>query len=993
MEIKLQRAVRAALGLSASALVVLSTTAANAQEGQVEEVVVTGSRLNTNSNLDAPNPVLNISAEEIDNRGTVRVEDLTNVLPQVFAGQASEVSNGATGTATLNLRGLGSIRTLVLIDGRRLPYGSPQTASPDLNLIPTQMIERVEIVTGGASAVYGSDAVGGVANFILRKDFEGVEFESQGGFYQAGNDDDLFRNVLEAGSQPVPDGGIDGREIFGSMIIGANTPDDRGNVTAFINYQSLNEITQDNRIYSACALGVAEGPESFDGLGCVGSANFRLFGGPGGFTFQEESGEIVPFAGGPSQTYNFGPLNYFQRPIERFQIYTRAHYDITDNIEVFADLSYINTSTDAQIAPSASFGIGAYSINCDNPFIQSNDGISLLDVFGCTPEDVAAGNDVSGITASHRNVEGAPRNSNIDLTTWRTVGGFRGTFADNFDFEVFGQFARTLLTDIATNDFVISNLQDAFFAVEDENGNVVCRSGNTGCVPYNIFQRGPGGTSLVSQDSLDYILGPSIVTGETQQIIFGGNVQTDLGEFGVKSPFADGGVGLLMGVEYREDRLDSQPDVISQTPGGGFTGVGGASLEVSGEVEVAEFYSETQIPLISGAVLAEELTLRAGYRFSEYTTKGNDTAGGFDTNSYFASLSWAPVEDVRFRAQYQRAIRAPNVIELFTGQDQGLTALSQTGGLFDPCSTANPVATLEQCVRTGVTPEQYGTGQIIDVISGQSGSITGGNPNLQPEVSDTYTLGFVFTPSFLPGFSLAFDYFDISLDETITGGIPSQTILNECLNTGSDVFCDLIQRDANGTLNSGTPGTGFTQTNLNIANLSTNGFDIQMIYDMDLNMVGLDGWSVTFDYAMTYLNSLSTVPFPGADEVECVGLFAGQCGTPNPEYRHRMLATWNTPYPLSFTTTWRFFGATDNDNGVGSGAPVDDELESRNYLDLSANYSFGDQLSLRAGILNVTGVQPPVTTALGPPLGNGNTAPTVYDATGRFFFFGAQSRF
>ncbi|MEO0972225.1 MAG: TonB-dependent receptor [Pseudomonadota bacterium] len=980
--------------MSASAMVVMSMPAI-AQDEEVEEVVVTGSRLNTNSNLQAPNPVLQISSEEIDSRGTVRVEDLTNVLPQVFAGQASEVSNGATGTATLNLRGLGSIRTLVLIDGRRLPFGSSTSSSADLNLIPTQMIERVEIVTGGASAVYGSDAIGGVANFILRKDFEGVEFESQGGFYQAGNNSDTFRTVLEVSGQPVPDSTIDGREIFGSMILGANTPDDRGNVTVFINYQSLNEITQDNRVESACALSqAADGPTSFNNLTCAGSANFRLFGGPGGFFFQEESGEIVPFAGGAAQTYNYGPLNYFQRPVERFQIYTRAHYDLTDNIEVFADLSYVNNASDAQIAPSASFGIGAYSINCDNPLIQGTPGTDLATgVFGCTPDQIANGEDVTGITASHRNVEGGPRNSNIDLTTWRTVGGVRGTFLDNFDFEAFGQFARTLQTRIATNDFIVNNLQEAFFAVDDGNGNVVCRSGTPGCVPYNIFQRGPNGESLVSQDSLDFILGPGVVNGESQQIVFGANIQTDLGEYGVQSPLADGGVGILMGVEYREDSLDSNPDAISQLPDGGFTGVGGPTLEVAGEVEVAEFYSEVQIPLVSGAFLAEELTLRSGYRFSEYTNKGNGVASGFDTNSYFASLSWAPHEDFRVRAQYQRAIRAPNVIELFTGQAQGLTSLSQTDGLFDPCSTANPVASFEQCARTGVTADQFGTGQIIDVISGQTGNITGGNPDLAPEVSDTYTLGFVFTPSFIPGFSLAFDYFDIQLDEAISAGIPAQTILDECLATGNPVFCDLIQRDANGTLNSGSTGTGFTQTNLNLASLTTSGFDIQMLYDVDLDLIGLDGWSVTFDYAMTYLIDDSFTSFPGAEEVECAGFFAGSCGTPSAEYRHRMLATWQTPYPLSFTTTWRFFGETDNFTGTEQLASIDNQLERRQYLDLSANYSFGEKLSLRAGILNVTGNEPPVTTALGPPLGNGNTAPTVFDATGRFFFFGATSRF
>ncbi|MGK7296817.1 MAG: TonB-dependent receptor domain-containing protein, partial [Candidatus Wenzhouxiangella sp. M2_3B_020] len=958
-------------------------------DADIERIVVTGSRLMTNPNVQAPNPVLTVGQEEIEARGTVRIEDLTNQLPQVFAAQASEVSNGATGTAQLDLRGLGPIRTLVLIDGRRLPFGDSSTSAPNLDLVPTQLVERLDIVTGGASAVYGSDAVAGVANFILKRDFEGIEVDVQGSFNQAGNESTFFENVLAAGDQPIPGSVTDGRGINIALTMGANTGDGRGNATVFFNYENLNAITQDNRVISACAMSAASGDTSFGGVGCVGSSNFRRFANfaDGGDVFQLESGEFVDFAGGPAQTFNFGPFNFFQRPRERFQIYAKSHYELTDDIEAFADLTFMNTSSDAQIAPSASFGF--WSINCDNPLIQGSDsdGDSLYDVFGCTGSEDITGN----IFASHRNVEGAPRNSNLDNTAWRTIGGLRGTLFDEFDFEVFGQFSRTMDTDISENDFIIENVQDAFFVVEGPDGNPVCRSGNAGCVPYNIFQRGPNGESLVSQAALDYIEGVGITTGETEQMVFGGNIQTDLGRYGIQSPMADDGVGFLIGGEYREDSLVAKPDEISQQPDGGFTGVGGPTLPVSGEIRVSEFYAETQIPLVSDAPFIEQLAIGGAYRYSDYTTDGNNVENSFTTDTYHVFANWSPIEDLRLRGQFQRAVRAPNVIELFTPQGTNLPNLT-TGpnGFFDPCAGPNPAASQAACANTGVSASQYGN--VPDVISGQTQSITGGNPNLQPEESDTITIGAIVTPEAIPGLSISVDYFDIEVQDAIQAGIPAQTILDQCLATGDPAFCGLITRDAGGSLIAGTPGVGFQQTNINIATLETNGVDFQVVYDLDLWDLGLeDMGSVRLDYASTWLDELSTTPFPGGDPIQCAGEHAGSCRIPSPEYRHRMLNTWTTPWDFTVDLTWRFFSSTDNNAGSDVNPTIDREIDTVQYLDLAVRYDFTDEIQFRAGVNNVFGEQPPVITSAGPPEGNGNTYPTLFD-TGRFFFFGATYR-
>jgi len=952
-----------------------------------DAIVVTGTRIRVNPNLEGAAPVLTVDAEEITARGTVRIEDLTNQLPQVFAGQAGEVSNGASGTATLNLRGLGAVRTLVLIDGRRLPYGSSVISAPNLDLVPTQLVERVDILTGGASAVYGSDAIGGVANFILKDDFEGVELDVQGGFAQTGNDIDFFENVLRAGNQPIPDAVIDGEEYTITGIIGTNTADGRGNVTVYAQYDKRRAITQDDRVFSACAIGGSDGDTSFGGAGCVGSANFRLFGNEV-FAFQQEDGTLTEFQGGPAETFNFGPFNFFQRPNERYTIYAKGQYELTDNLEVFLDASYVDNSSDAQIAPSASFGFGAYSINCDNPLIADNDGVSFYDVFGCSEEDIEEGNDVSGITASHRNVEGGPRNSRLDNSAFRIVTGLRGDFADAvWAYEVFGQYAETSDQSTSTNDFIVANLQQAFFAVEDEDGNIVCRDQSGGCVPYNIFQRGPNGESLVTQEALDFLQGVGIIIGETSQLVAGANVQADLGDYGLASPFGEDGIAFVAGVEYREDTLDRTPDEISQVPGGGFTGVGGATLPVSGSVEVYEAYTELLVPLVQDRPFFRELTLSGQYRYSDYTAEGNMTTNSFSTDAYGASLTWKPVDSLTLRGQYQRAVRAPNVIELYTGQDVGLPNLNQDSdtGLFDPCATANPSASFEQCARTGVTQAQYGN--IVDVISGQTQGITGGNPELDPEVSDTFTAGAVFQPNFDPNLIISVDYFDITVEDYIAAGIGAQTILDNCLETGDAAFCDLLTRDASGSLNSGTPGVGFLLTNINIAELTTSGIDAQVNYRL-----GLGTSDLVFDYAGTYLISNDFIPFPGGDPIDCAGFLNNDCVVAvNPEYRHRALVTWESPFDFDATLTWRHFGGTNNEPSESS-PEIDNNFPARNFMDIAVFYDFNEAVTLRGGILNFLNETPPISASSGPPLGNGNTYPTVYD-TGRQFFAGLNVRF
>ena len=948
----------------------------------VEEIIVTGSRLQSNPNLAGAVPVLSVSGEEADLRGNVRIEDFVNILPQVFAGQASEVSNGASGTATLNLRGLGSGRTLVLINGRRLPYGSSAITSANLDLIPTQMVERVDIVSGGASAVYGSDAISGVANFVLKDDFEGVEIGGQYLSNYAANDGGFWDQVLEVSGQPVPGSATDGEESTFYAMIGTNTADGKGNVTMFATYEDRAAITQQARLSSGCALGQSSSTLSYGGFTCFGSANYRLFGGPGGYRFQEADGNIIAYAGGPLQTFNYGPFNFFQRPSERYQLHASGNYEISDTLSAFADMGYTTNVSDAQIAPTASFGIGAYSVNCANPYIQSNSGLSLLDTFGCTADDVAANTIVSGITASHRNVEGGPRNSRLENSAMRFVGGFEGTIGGTWDWTAFGQISKTKDESISTNDFVVANLQQALFAVTDANGNVVCMDQSSGCVPYNPFQRSSSGGTMITQEQIDFIHGIGIVSGSTEQLIFGADIQANLGDYGISLPTTDAGIGVLVGMEMRTDKLDARPDEISQVPGGGFTGVGGADLPVKGEVEAMEFFAEVEVPVLVGEPMAEELTVRAQARTSSYDVSGNDTIGSFDTDAYGMSVSWSPTSDVRFRAQYQRAVRAPNVIELFTGINTGLPNLSPAGTnsegvqLFDPCASNAPILSLDICQRTGVTAANYGN--ILDVISGQTQSLTGGNPGLQPEESDTMTLGVVLTPSMVDGLEVSIDYFNIEVDDAVASGIPAQVTLDNCLATGDAAFCNLITRSASGSLAAGTTGVGFSQQNINIASLETSGIDVQAMYGFSVGEYG----DMTVDYAGTFLDKLYSVPFPGADAIPCAGNFGNNCALgagSNPEYRHRVNLTWATNMPgVDVVAVWRHFGETDNDD---TGDTLETTMDAVNYIDVVGMYQATEAMSLKVGVLNLFGEEPPVYSGAGPALGNGNTYPTTYDTS------------
>ncbi|WP_300376527.1 TonB-dependent receptor [Henriciella sp.] len=968
-----------------------------AQEDEVarqETVVVTGSLIPSSGNLVATSPVTEIGAEEFDIRGSLKAEDLVNTLPQAFGAQGSNLANGGTGTASINLRGLGSSRTLVLMNGRRLPYGSLNIAAPDVNSIPTQMVERVDVLTGGASATYGSDAISGVVNFVMNDDFEGFRIDSNYSFYQHNNDGEL-QGLLEEYSSinpsqfRVPSGStVDGEAVDITIMAGGDFDNGRGHVSAYAGYQNVNEILQGDRDYSQCALGTRADGTQFD---CVGSGtnqftNLLSLGGtlPDGSwgRVNPDTGEFIP-RNFTSDTFNFNPFNHFQRPNEKYNFGTFINYDITDNIEAYGEFMFIQNETNSQIAPSGVFGYGVAGgdggLNCDNPFFSDQQ----RDYIGCTglAPDAVVG--VGDYLALRRNVEGGPRNNDIRHQTFRNVIGIRGELEDtSVGYDLYASFSKVVRSETYNNDLSIRKLTNALYAVPDGAGGVACNinvdadptNDDPSCAPYDIWSgNGP------SQAALDYVVSPLNRNGDTTQTVISGKMFGSMSDWGISSPMAAEAPGWAFGAEYRRDTIDSNPDAAFQSGDG--AGQGGPTNAIAGAQNVVDVFAELDVPLVQERPGVYDLNLDLAYRKSFYDN--------FDTDAYKVGLGYAPTTDIRFRGSFQRSVRAANIFELFS--PQSITLFDLDDG--DPCGGPNPTFTQAQCANTGLDPANYGSVALINP-AGQYNTLAGGNPDLQPEESDTYTVGFVATPSFIDGLTLSVDYFDIEVEGYINT-VPQEVSLQQCGLTGDSFFCSLVNRGAGGTL--WASQTGFvTATNVNTGSLATSGFDIQGNYTYDAGNAGM----FNFDYVGTILESLEVQSLPDASVTppfDCAGMYAGRCQTnfgtgANPEYRHKASVTW-APVggKLSVTGTWRYYAEVTQDNADPD--PINAKLDEQNYLDLSGRYQLLENMSVRAGVNNITDEDPPLSSVVGTAPGNGNTYPQVYDSFGRYVFLGATLDF
>ncbi|WP_205598286.1 TonB-dependent receptor [Caulobacter sp. 17J65-9] len=963
--------------------------------GEVEEIVVTGSRI-PRKNLTSVSPVTTLGQEEIELTGTTRIEDLVNQLPQAFANQGGSISNDATGTATVDLRNLGPTRTLVLVDGRRLPGGTPggtsaEDIAPDLNQIPAQLVKRIEVVTGGASAVYGSDAVAGVVNFIMNDSFEGLQLDAQYDWYQHNNDNGI-QGLLRDSDVPVPGDRSDGATTNLTGIMGIRSNDGRGSMQLYAGYRNVEAITQANRDFSSCALGTNDAGTAFT---CAGSATSV----PGFFqpvdaatslpvgdplTIDSATGNTFRPFDFDTDLFNFQPLNFFQRPDTRYTFGGFGSYTVNDQAEVYAQLMFMDDHTQAQVAPSGLF-ISQFAVPCDNPLLSADQVAAMCTATGVVDTDpLAPGNQgLAQVQIGRRNVEGGGRLDDLRHTSYRGVVGVRGDLNPDWNYDIYAQYGSVVFAENFRNDFSLSRSRRALDVVADPiTGAPVCRSvldgSDPACVPYNIFQTGG-----VTQAALDYLQVPGFQEGSTTQQVINASISGDLTALGVKFPWATGGVQVAFGTEYRYEAMDLKTDAAFTS--GDLTGQGGPVIGVSGSFDVYDLFFEATVPIMEEQPWAQELSLDLGYRWSNYST-------GINTDTYKIGPNWAPTQDFRLRASYQRAVRAPNVRELFATQAVGLFDMNS-----DPCAGATPTFTLAQCVNTGVTAAQYGL--IADNPAGQFNALFGGTSNLGPESSDTWSAGIVFTPSFLPGLNGSIDWFDIDVDGVI-GFVAPDLALRQCGLTGDAFFCDRINRGAGGSL--WVDPNGFVSAvNENLGSIKTSGVDVNVNYRFDLDTIWEGGpGDVTINFVGTWLDKFEVEPVPGLGTYDCAGLYGPTCGAPLPEWRNKLWIVWNTPWNVDASLSWRYIGEVtldglDNNPLLNDpNAPtVDRKLDSQNYIDIAGSWDVEDNFTLRFGVNNLFDQDPPISSSVGVGSGNGNTFPQVYDALGRHFFIGLTANF
>jgi outer membrane receptor protein involved in Fe transport len=681
----------------------------------------------------------------------------------------------------------------------------------------------------------------------------------------------------------------------------------------------------------------------------------------------------------------------------------------------------------AQIAPSGDFG-NTLTVNCDNPLLTANqlamicDNENLINGFlGDFPLAVNASynpnrgapaidfiDPITGNTYNkaffqllRRNVEGGPRRNNLHYATFRGVLGSKGDLGSAWSYDAYYSYGRVNYDQTYENEFSAARLTRALDVVTDTRptsptfGQPICRSvldnSDANCVPYNVFT--PGG---VTDAAVDYLSATGLQNGRTSEQIAHADFTGLLGEYGVKTPWAEDGVAINIGTEYRRERLELVVDNAFAT--GDLTGQGAPTLPIKGSFRVIEFFGEAQAPIVQRSFI-HDLTLTAGYRRSYYETSGG---GNFDTNTYKIGLEFAPIQDIRFRAGYNRAVRAPNIQELFATQFVGLS------GSTDPCAgaaivlPANPTAAQAGryygCLAQGMNNGDSTPGN----PAGQYNGYLGGNPDLQPEKATTKTVGVILQPSFIPRLALTIDWFSIKLDDAIQG-FGANAILQDCVANATATFtpdsCALVERDAGGSI--WLTSQGFVR-NLptNIGGLHTKGFEFNGNYSHRLGGLG----NLSASLVGTWLRKFET-DNGLTQPYDCVGYYGSTCGIPAPEWRHKARMTLNTPQGVGVSLQWRYTGSvkadSTSDNPSLSGPlPTDPgiKIDAQSYFDLATTFTFGDHYNFRLGVNNIFDRMPPMTTSGSSsragsnqcPTGpcNGNTWPAVYDALGRYIYAG-----
>ena len=923
------------------------------------EVIVTGTRIRK-PNATSASPVISLDQQELTFGGMFNLEDALNRLPQVRA-DSTQFQNGSDidGRAKVNLRNLGWQRTLVLLDGQRL---LPVQAI-DLNIIPSALVRRVDVLTGGASSTYGSDAVAGVINFVLDKHFDGVQISGSYGAFEHVNDASDIRTALaQYPNIKVPGKTAwDGRRRDINIAAGKTFAGGRGTISAFADYRKQDPVLWSARDYSACRLA-----DNGTGLGCAVNKFYSEYG-----TFipndGASAGSTLHLARDGSQTFVSGDDAYafntrekfaFLRSDERFTGGLFANYRFNDQAEVYASYLYMKDTTSSLFYP-ALVDDTAF-INCNNPYMSASQATTLCGASAGTSATV------STRVAYQLNGPGSAALTNQAVNSdYRFSAGIRGDVLDVWHYDV-NLVTSQVYTSLSDNNEIDDAKFIAALNAVTVGGKVVCASHATdpSCVPANIFSYHSVDPAFYAWAYRDYKW-----HSVTSQQDVTANITGDLTRYGVRSPWANDGVAIALGAEYRRDALRNDTDQATLDYEGWLSTVGG-------HYGVVEVYGEVQIPLVTDKPFVNSLVFNAGYRISKY----DNIDKGLPTSKY--ELLYRPVKALLLRASFNNAARAPNVSELF-----GAKYFSVNGSLVDRCAGATPAATAAQCAYTGVSASQYGT--VTDCDTQCRTYAGGGNPLLRPEAARTLTYGLVYTPKAVPSLLISVDYYDILINHYI-GYLDAVDNFTKCLNTGLDFYCQYIHRSATtGALN----GTGYVEGGtLNTYRLHNRGLDLQASYSFAVGRWG----RIDTNFMGTALAITGGQGTPDQPVTDCAGFFGDpNCYTPEPKWRHNLRATWRTPWhDANLSLNWRHIGHTmfsgnSSDPAVSNNgccvSTVITRLPDYDYIDLAAAMKLRDNLTLNLSINNLVDLTPPIlpSTHVDGTTNNPNTYTGTYDPLGR----------
>jgi len=950
------QAVRIALVSAGTIAAGLQATPVVAQE-QLGEIMVTGSRI-SHTNLTSPTAVTPIDADVISQTGAINVADVLRAVPSfgvsTISTRNSNFQTASSGINTLQLRGLGEDRTLVLVNGRRYISGLAGSAAVDFNTIPTELISRVEVITGGASAVYGSDALAGVINVILKDDFEGVQFGYQFGQADAGGEIENRFNFTAGGNF------ADGR---GNGVVSALYTEQKGTLARSRSNTRIDDLA------GCYATGHAKDCTTpLEGLFSSFSEYGRFSVPSTGeqFTVAEgtgSTGTVVPF---DISTYGFNRQQFrrYTVPTERYLISSMFDYDMGGGVNAFVEATFAQTRTTSEIEPFphsfSDLGNAFAGIPVDNPFV---------------PQDIRDAVLLAGDTTveyRRRMTEIGLRGNDATRDTYRFVLGFEGEIAEKWNWETFYAYGRMDDNQTSSGQINVLNMEKALNVIDVPGDDPICADPNAraqGCVPINLFGRGS-----ISPEAANYVRAPQNRQQFTQQETFGADVRGPL--FDVPA----GPVEFAFGVEYRHEKAADVPDVLTQQ---GLNG-GNKAPPTFGAYNVGEAFAEFEVPLLKDVTGVHDLTIGGAYRYSDYSTVDQ-------TDAYTGRISWAPIESLRFRAQYARAVRAPNIGELFSpgGEDFATVA--------DPCNgidATTPGDTAANCRSIQAIADRIAATGSFDLtlseIQGTGGFNGVGNPNLGVETSDSWSFGTVFEHQLgrAGAMTLSVDYFTIDID-TLIDTVGRQDSLDFCFNTSDfpNEFCSALVRDTTGPTFQLGELTEVNNGYINEGTLKTEGIDVALLWNWEL---AAGQGSIRMNY--THLLDYTLTKFGVADDV------VGETGAS--AEKGQMAFVYSTG-PWSGTWEWTF---------LSSAVPDDDDplfnydVGHYSVHDLQVGYDFSQSNSLQssllrgarlyAGVNNVFDEDAPIVLN-GVP---GNTTGTdtdanVYDPIGRTWYVGLNITF